>query len=199
MARFSDLESLLNHIWTYVETGAHDRSHPFYTPTLATALAAPNLRTVVLRKASRADRMLAFHSDRRSQKIGEIRGNERIAWHHWNADTAEQLRLKGTATVHTDDGVADALWADATPRQRAIYVKPTAPNTPVDAPASGIAPNVQEADTPSQDDVRNGRRYFAAVRTVIDEITWLHLHPEGHYRARFRWTDSAWQGSWVIP
>jgi hypothetical protein len=199
MDRYTDLDALLDHIWTYVVAGANDREHPFYTPTFVTALDRPTARTVVVREASRADRMLAFHTDRRAHKVGEIRGNKRVAWHHWNAETREQLRLVGTATVDTSGPFADALWAEASPRQRLLYVKPKSPNTPADAPTSGLADGVQALDDPTAEDVAAGRRFFAAVRTVIDEIAWLHLHPDGHYRARFRWQDDAWRSTWIVP
>ncbi len=199
MDRYTDLDALLDHVWTYVVAGARDRDHPFRTPTFVTALDRPNVRTVVLREASRADRMLAFHTDRRAHKVGEIRGTKRVAWHHWNAETRAQLRLFGTATVDTSGPFADTMWAEASPRQRLLYVKPKPPHTPADAPTSGLADSVQGLDDPAPDDVAAGRRFFAAVRTVIDEIAWLHLHPDGHYRARFRWHDDAWRSDWIVP
>jgi len=49
--------------------------------------------------------------------------------------------------------------------------------------------------------VAEGRPYFAVIRTVIDEVDWLHLHPEGHYRAQFQFHPDAdrFEGTWVVP
>jgi hypothetical protein len=49
--------------------------------------------------------------------------------------------------------------------------------------------------------VADGRPHFAVVRTVIDEIDWLHLHPEGHYRAHYRFEADQEQfaGTWIVP
>jgi hypothetical protein len=204
MDRLSDLDALIDFVWTTVTDGAGNPEHPFYTPTFVTRGQPlkdgyPNARTVVLRQADRDERMLLFHSDRRARKVEDIKTDPRIIWHHWNPDTSVQLRLKGRAAVHTSSDVAEALWADATPRQKMLYLKDEEPGAPVDTPRSGIPDEVEQAESLIDDDVEAGRAYFAAVRTVIDEITFLHLHPEGHYRARLVWTGNAWEGSWVIP
>jgi pyridoxine/pyridoxamine 5'-phosphate oxidase len=206
MASFSDLDALLDHVWATITGGAGNPERPFYTPTFVTRrrpLAEedghPNARTVVLRAADREARALLFHSDRRARKIDEIRADDRVAFHHWDAGAREQLRLKGRAAVHTSSEVAERLWADATPRQRMLYVKDTPPGTRVEAPRSGLPDAVEDADELAADDVAAGRAHFAAVRTVVSEITWLTLGEEGHARARFTWTGEAWEGAWVIP
>jgi hypothetical protein len=115
-------------------------------------------------------------------------------------ETRSQVRLHGTATVHTEDDVAERLWKAEEPRSLAVYVRSQAPGTPLDAPDDGLAEAVQ-ARPVTQADVEPGRKYFSVVRTVVDEITWLHLHPEGHYRARFQFDPDtqAFEGSWVVP
>lgn len=188
--RFSDLDTLLDHIWTYVADASTNAQHPFRTPTFGTVgTDAPRLRTVVLRTADREARMLGFHTDRRSQKIEQIRGTPRIVWQGWDPERSEQFRLRGTASIHTDDDVADALWTAASDEERRLYRRPTAPGTPTEAPEHGL------------DESAPGRPHFAAIRTVIDEINWLHLHPDGHYRAHFRYhsVQNDWDGQWIVP
>jgi hypothetical protein len=203
MDRYTDLSALLDHIWSYVGAAAGDSSHPFRTPTFGTAgMDSPNMRTVVLRHADPDDRVLAFHTDRRTAKVAEIRANRRVAWHGWDASRSEQLRLHGRATVHTGDEVADALWEAGTPQELHLYMRPATPGTPLDNPGDGLADVVKsDFEDLTMEDVAPGRRYFAAVRTVIDEIHWLHLHPEGHYRARFRYDPSqdGFEGDWLVP
>ncbi len=201
MERFDDLSVLLDHVWTYVQAAGTDRQHPFRTPTFGTAgIDPPNLRTVVLRAVDPDERRLAFHSDRRSGKVGEIRAHDRIVWHGWDPGRSQQLRLHGTATVHTDDEVADAHWEAGTPQELKLYARPTTPGAKLDAPGDGLADSVKDGDL-TRDDIAPGRQHFAAIRTVIDELYFLHLHPEGHYRARFRFDDGsqAWDGSWIVP
>jgi hypothetical protein len=202
MERYDDLDALLDHIWTYVETAADDSSHPFRTPTFGTAgMDRPNLRTVVLRQADADARLLGFHSDRRTQKIGEIRANDTVMWHGWDPERSEQLRLQGTATIHTNDAFASRMWQQGTPQELWLYARPKTPGVPTDTPESGIKAGVEEKafEDLTREDIADGRPYFAAVRTIVEEIHWLHLHPEGHYRARFKWDGNAFDGTWVIP
>lgn len=203
MDRYTDLDTLLDHVWSYVTTAAQDPQHPFRTPTFGTVSAgAPRLRTVILRTAHRDDRMLGFHTDRRSQKITEIRGTPRVVWHGWDPERSEQFRLRGTASVHTDDDFADRLWEAATSEELRLYRRPVAPGTPIDAPGHGLD-DVAAPGTPefTREHAAPGRPHFAAIRTVIDEIHWLHLHPGGHYRAHFRYhtVEHAWDGQWIVP
>lgn len=190
MNRYTDLDALLDHVWTYVADAATDSQHPFRTPTFGTVSGdAPRVRTVVLRTADREARTLGFHTDRRSQKIEQIRSSPRVVWQGWDRERSQQFRLRGTASIHTDDDVADALWTAASDDERRLYRRPTAPGTPVEAPGHGL------------DETAPGRPHFAVIRTVIDEIHWLHLHPGGHYRAHFHYhtVHDAWDGQWVVP
>lgn len=201
MERLTDLDNVLDLAWQRLERAAEKPGHPFRALTLGTARDhAPHVRTVIVRETDREARRLVFHTDRRTRKVDDIRESPRIAWHGWNPDTREQLRLQGTATVHCDDEVADALWAAERPSSLDVYVRDAAPGTSVEAPRDGRADAVRNK-TLTRDDVADGRPYFAAVRTVIDEIEWLHLHPEGHYRARFAFdaTEERFEGDWILP
>lgn len=201
MDRYGDLSTVRTRVWRRLSVAAEEPGHPYRTLTFGTAQAdAPHLRTVVLRAANRDHRRLAFHSDRRSQKIDDIRATGQIAWLGWDRETAEQVRLQGRATVHTDDAVADAMWEAQAPASLDVYAGTTAPGTPVDAPDDGLDAAVKREPV-TRSDVAAGRPYFAVVRTVIDEIDWLHLHPDGHYRARFAYDADAeaFEGSWILP
>lgn len=200
MKRLTDLNDVLDRVWGQFEVAADDPGHPFRTLTFGTAKEdVPHLRTVVLRDADSDTRQLAFHSDRRAQKIADIDANERVSWLGWAPETSEQVRLHGTATVHTDDDVADAYWAAEDPASLAVYIRSDEPGTPLDAPGGG-GQMVEEGDV-SRADVEAGRAHFALVRTVIDKIDWLHLHADGHYRARFQFDNDtqAFDGTWIAP
>lgn len=201
MDRYTDLETVHDRVWSRIERAADDSQSPFRILTFGTMNGErPHLRSVVLRSAAREQRRLSFHSDRRADKVEDIRACERIAWHGWDPDTSEQIRLKGRATVHTDDTVADEMWETQDPSALALYPRPPAPGTPLDAPEDGLQASVRETPI-TRKDVAGGRDHFAVVRTVIDAFDWLHLHPEGHYRARFRFEaeQEAFEGSWVVP
>lgn len=201
MTRYTNLESVLRHVWDEVEAAAAAPDHPYRHLTFGTVRdRTPDLRTVVLRRVDVDERVLQFHSDRRTRKVKDVRENERVAWHGWNPDTREQIRLRGTATVHLDDDVAMEMWETQSLESRALYVRPATPGSELDEPEDGLRPDVKTKSL-SQDDVAEGRQHFAAIRTTIHEIEWLHLHPEGHYRARFKHQSGGeeFDGTWVVP
>lgn len=201
MTRFTNLDAVLNHVWTEIQTAAEDPGHVYRHLTFGTVHnEAPDLRTVVLRQVEEEQRCLQFHTDRRSGKVEALRENDRIVWHGWNADARQQIRLYGTASVHLDDDVAMDLWESQSPESLDVYVRPSAPGTPLDEPGDGLRPAVK-SDPITEDDVAAGRQNFAAIRTVIDRIVWLHLHPDGHYRARFEYQQDqqSFDGTWVVP
>lgn len=200
MQRLTELETVFDRVWNRVEAGAEDPGHSFRTPTIATASAdGPEARTVVLREADRATRRLAFHTGRQSAKVRAIRDTPRVAWHWWDPAAREQVRLRGTATVHTDDAVADAMWDNQAPASLAVHVREVPSGTPLDAPRDALGEAVH-AEPITRDDVAPGREHFAVVRTVVDFVDWLHLHPEGHYRAHFRCPPGeVVEGTWVAP
>ena len=201
MTRYSNLDSVLTHVWSELEAAAEEPGHPFRQLTFGTIHEEqPDLRTVVLRRANGAERQLQFHSDRRSRKVRAIGEHDRVAWHGWDADAREQVRLYGRASIHLDDEVAMDLWEHESPRSLAVYARPTAPGTALDEPGDGLRPAVK-SEPVTEDDVAEGRQYFAAIRTTVERVEWLHLHPDGHYRARFAYQDSeeSVQGTWVVP
>lgn len=201
ISRYTNLDAVLNHVWDELETAAESPPHAFRRLTFGTVQErAPDLRTVVLRHAEEEARSLQFHTDRRSGKVEALRQNDTIAWHGWDPDAREQIRLYGTASVHLDDEVAMNLWERQSPDSLAVYVRPSAPGSPLEEPGDGLRPAVK-SEPITADDVAEGRQHFAAIRTVIDQIVWLHLHPDGHYRARFEYEaeEEGFAGTWVVP
>ena len=93
-----------------------------------------------------------------------------------------------------------SMWEAQRPKSLAVYVRPSAPGSPLDAPDDGLRTEVKTTPI-TEDDVAEGRQHFAAVRTVIDRIEWLHLHPDGHYRAQFEYqpNEQDFEGRWVVP
>ena len=201
MRRYTSLETVHDRVWERIERAADDSQAPFRILTFGSVGEEhPHLRSVVVRSADRDKRRLSFHSDRRSEKVADIQAHDRIAWHGWDPETSEQIRLHGTATVHTDDAVADEMWTREDPSGLALYPKSSAPGTPLEEPDDGLHPSVREQPI-TREHVAAGREHFAVIRTVIDTVDWLHLHADGHYRAQFRFDAERepFEGRWVVP
>lgn len=200
MKRYEDLKQLLAHIWSTVQQGAEQPDHPYHAPAFATAGEdGPSVRTVILRSVDPQASKLIFHSDRRAQKIQEIQRHQRVSWMFWDASSKEQLRFRGEATLHFDDQLADRVWYDSHPKSLKLYVKPLEPDTQVESPRSGVTEAVSTAHLDNHKQVEAGRKHFAVVCTHIDEVDFLHLHPEGNYRARYTWNSHGVTSAWIIP
>ncbi|PZD73924.1 hypothetical protein C1752_01795 [Acaryochloris thomasi RCC1774] len=199
LKRHNGLDSLLTHVWDQICHGANHPGHPYHSPTFGSIGAGgPNLRTVVLRAVDVSARALLFHSDRRAPKIQEVDQDARVTWHFWHPEQREQLRLRGTATLHFEDAIANQLWQSSSPQSLKLYTKSQAPGTQVTAPQSGLPQHI-EADTFSPEDLSVGRQYFAAIRTIIHAVDVLHLREEGNYRAFFEWENENVTSSWILP
>jgi hypothetical protein len=190
--RYDSLDDVLEHVWSYIESAADDPSHAARTPTFCSD--GPDARTIVIRRANRETRRLAFHTDTRSGKLDQLRRRTKSVWHHWNPELRQQFRFYGRSTLHIDDQLADDVWASQGDEGRAHYEKNEAPGTIVERPRSGRVDTDPEAEP-----VDDPREHFGVVSTTIDRIDWLHLHPEGHYRADFQWTSDQFEGRWLLP
>ncbi|WP_291299271.1 pyridoxamine 5'-phosphate oxidase family protein [Elioraea sp.] len=190
---YDDLPASLAEAWALLVRGAADRKHPFHTPAVATigADGGPHVRTVVLRGASPPARRLRFHTDARSAKATELRARPRIAVHAYDPGGKIQLRLAGTATLHTNDDVANAAWKATKPLSRACYRVATAPGSHASDPVAALA-EIGDGD-------EAGRAAFIAVTVTVVRMEWLYLAAAGHRRALFDWSSGSLRANWLVP
>ena len=184
------LVEILADVWSRLAAAGDRPDHPFRTAALATLGddGAVTARTVVVRVVRPDAAEITFHTDRRSDKFAGLRAEPRCAMLFWDAGDKVQVRLQTRATLHTDDAVADALWATTPAPARAMYASALAPGTALPAPS--LTPPPKAGD---------GRAHFAAVRCVVESIDWLYLHPVAHRRARFDLRDGAASSGFVAP
>lgn len=189
MDKFDDLDRLFDHVWDYTEEATAERDNAMTTPALATA--GPAVRTVALRRADRTDRVLACHTDVRSVKVEQLREEDRAVWMAWDPEIGQQFQFEGSTSVHTDDATADGMWESEPAENLGFYYKTKAPGDRLETPGSSIDPDSVSSE--------RARQRFAVVRTVVDRITWVHLHPDLEYRARFVFEDGRFRGDWIVP
>lgn len=163
--------------------------HPFHLLTVATVAdgETPDQRTVVLRNFDPTACELAFHTDIRSAKAGQLAACRQVSLHWYDPTARVQLRIPATATLHHGDPRAAAAWAGSRATSRACYTAINPPGAAVDAfPA---APSI-----PLDDDDR-GLVHFAVVVCRFTTVEVLSLHATGHQRVQLHLTSDpiSWQ------
>jgi len=175
-----DIEAAL---WRELARAPLDRHHEWRTPVLATADEnGADARTVVLRETDADARELRLFTDARSAKVAQVARQPQGTLVMWSKRLSWQLRVRVHLRVQ-DEGLAVASrWARLKQSPAAQdYLSPTAPGSPLDAPAPGrVVPE---------------RGHFALVTARVLAIDWLELHASGHRRAGF---DAA-GGRWLVP
>ena len=130
-------EGLQMAVWNRLEEGAQTRQGPGHVMAFATQKSkGPDLRYLVLRAASRADRMLRFWTNAKSDKIGHLQALPKASAALWDPAANLQARLSLNVTIHAGDrGTWEALPGAA----RVNYTQDPAPGHPLDAPEDAKA------------------------------------------------------------
>lgn len=188
---YDDAEASLLHAWAMMTRGVKDRRAAFHTPTVATlgADGQPTLRTMVLRACDKSARRLRFHTDIRSRKRDELRADNRIAVHVYDAKAKLQLRFSGRGQLHNKDSVTAEAWAASQPQSRKCYAQPIGSSHAINAP------EIAADDLPPDSAYEN----FAVLLITVDELEWLYLAARGHRRIVFQWDGTTWQSQWLAP
>ena len=197
--KVSTLDDVLKSSWRMLHNGVHNFRHPFYRPTLTTVDGnRPEARTVILRGFSEKDRTLICHCDARTPKVSQIRDNPNVSWLFYHPEKWLQLRLSGTASVHTKDKTAESHWEKVRPTNRINYCAKIPPGSLTENPTSGL-PHFLRDKAPKLLDHPEARKNFAVIACRFDQMDWLLLKLTGHIRAKFHWEDNRVDASWVIP
>lgn len=194
-AFYDDLDAVLAEAWRLAETGVRDRAGAFHAPALATLGldGRPRARTVVLRAADRAHRILRFHCDRRSDKFAEIGAEPRVALHAYDRGLKIQVRFEGLASLHVDDAEADAAWEGSREASRVCYGASPAPGEAIPEGGAFLLPREAE-------EIAAGRANFCAVLVAVERLEFLYLAFAGHRRARFGWDGQGrLTAGWLAP
>ena len=192
-------DDILKSSWKLLHGGVRNFRSPFHHAALGTIdNNLPQSRMVILREFSEQHRTLLCHCDARSPKVFQIQNNPHVSWLFYDPRKWLQLRLSGTASVHTDDDTADSQWKRMGLHHRINYCAEIAPGSPVEKPTSGL-PDLLLNKAPQLLDTPDIRKNFAVIVCQFDEMDWLLLKLSGHIRARFSWKNDRIEESWVIP
>jgi len=188
------LPDVLDTIWGRIGGALDGRWTSWALPALVTVAedGAPRARVLALRAVDRDTRRFVFHTDARSDKVGELAAEQRVAVLFFDRDDAVQVRFDGLCEVHHADPVAAAAWRDVSGLRRAACAVGPEPGAPLDAPQSF-------ATLPAADEADAGFANFAVLVVEADAIDWLWLGPQDMRRARFAWIGGHWSSSWIVP
>ncbi|WP_175840065.1 pyridoxamine 5'-phosphate oxidase family protein [Burkholderia contaminans] len=180
-------------LWSCLESGVSAQRSPFTMLQAATLGidGAPKVRTIVLRQVSRADRVLSFHTDARSEKVAELRRDPRIALVASDLDALVQIRVEGTASICDDEARRRAIWQSSRPHTLLLYRAPLPPGTPVASPEAAHVGSAASTD--------DGYDNFCLLHVTVTRIDWLELARTGHRRAVFDLHEGGYEGRWVAP
>ena len=195
----SKLDDVLYSSWRLLHKGVGNFRHPYYRPALTTMDGnKPEVRTVILRSFSEKDRTLICHCDARTPKVSQIQDNPNVSWLFYHPKRWTQLRLSGTASIHTDDKTAESQWEKVRRTSRINYCAEIPPSSPTEKPTSDL-PDFLRNRTSKMFDSPEARKNFGTIVCRFDQMDWLMLKLTGHLRARFHWEDNRIEASWVIP
>ncbi|WP_176051320.1 pyridoxamine 5'-phosphate oxidase family protein [Burkholderia sp. BCC1644] len=188
------LAQTYDRVWSCLESGVSMKRSPFTMLQAATLGldGAPKVRTIVLRQVSRADRVLSFHTDARSEKVAELRRDPRISIVANDLDALVQIRAEGVASICEDEAQRRAIWESSRPHTLLLYRAPLPPGTVINSP--------EEAHLDNTAPTGDGYENFCLIHMTVTRIDWLELARAGHRRAVFDLNGaSGYAARWIAP
>ncbi|MAK12826.1 MAG: pyridoxamine 5'-phosphate oxidase [Candidatus Pelagibacter sp.] len=196
---YNDKDLILDEIWTLLSRSIVDRSEDFRLPVvIVNKNNFSDGRIVVLRGAFKEKRILRFHTDLRSSKIGALKTNNNIYFLFYNKKRKIQVRAKGVATIHYKNEIAEQAWKKTQVISRKCYLAEQAPGSISNIPNSGY-PKELEGKNPLIKDTEIGFNNFCVIDSKINEMEWLYLASQGHRRALIKMDDNKYSTEWLTP
>ena len=170
--------------WRNLNLGIEKAKHNYHSFVFSTMRNdRPESRTVILRAFDENERTMWFHTDKRSNKILDIKRNGRISALFYDESRKVQLRIRGFANVEQDNKTKQKIWNSMTPESRLCYMGPYAPSQSI----SHFVPNTLEksAQEINEEDNKLGLSRFCRIRIKIKKLDWLQLDHKGHKRLEY--------------
>jgi hypothetical protein len=197
---YESLGGVLDSVWEKLNLGAEPKSSDYHVASVATIDPSgwPHVRSVVLRKAVRSQRLVVFHTDVRAPKFLQIQSNNHVSWLFYSRREKIQIRLQTTAQLHASDEMCRRVFDAMPARCQRVYLAPEAPGKLSPVP-TGNLPDDLEDRTPTPQEAAIGQSVFGIVSCQIHSIDWLYLAATGHRRALFCWDGKEFIANWANP
>ena len=194
---YEDFSEIKKKIWSMLSNAITDRNSSFRIPVFACGNKDDiDGRIVVLRKADKANNLIQFHSDIRSDKIKILKKNSNAAMLFYDKDEKIQVRLKIECKINLENDITKTSWEKTQHISRKCYLVNNGPGTESDIPTSGLKTELDNFDY-TKEQSEEGYKNFTVIQCKIKSIEWLYLAAKGHRRARFDLENN--KDSWLIP
>lgn len=177
----------LENAWQGLRRATVDKKHPFRYFSLASAQPKASLRQrmVALRKID-SDNHLWIYTDYRSEKIAHFEARPEASLLFFHPRQWLQIQVEAEVCIHYQDAESQQIWKGISEHARKDYSTQKPPGTVM-----------SEGESPQY--LSEGENYFCRVEFIPKNLEILQIRREGHRRARFIYSESSWQGSWLIP
>ena len=188
---------LAHEAWARLAQAADDPTHPMRLFLLATVDAdgLPDARLMVLRGAERSLGKIWFYTDRRSEKVDQLRKRPELCAVAYDRRDGVQLRLRGAAAIHELNSQAAQHWSQTSRIFRALYASPDSPGVPLRQPDPRLM-SMKKAMNASEEE--NARCNFAVIETLVESIEWLQVTDDDQRRA-ILYASTAWAVQPLAP
>ena len=196
-AYYEDFTEIKNKIWEMLDNAIKDRGSPFRIPVFICG-DQENFdgRIVVLRKSDRANNLIQYHSDIRSEKIAKLKYNKNAAMLFYDKEEKIQIRLKVECSVNHKNEVTKQSWLKTGHISRKCYLVDNGPGTESKSPTSGLKPELDNFEF-TMEQSEKGYKNFTVIQCRVKSIEWLYLAAKGHRRAKFDLENN--KDFWLIP
>lgn len=192
--RFNNKEDLIAYCISNLEKAVPDPGHQWHWPVFITSGSG---RVVVMREFLPTN-SIRFYTDKRSEKVREIRDNSgECSFLFYSGSDRTQLRCKGFASELVDHDLKNKLWNSATIESRKSYATTKAPGEKLEKAGTGL-PVDWESGNPSEDSLEKAFENFVVYDVKIIAYDFLLLSKEGQQRAKFT-LENKKSFSWVTP
>jgi pyridoxamine 5'-phosphate oxidase len=188
----SDFAEILSLCWQLLDRGCTDRRFGFHHPVVASVGldAKPKSRVVILREANANGKILRFNADIRTRKWAELTAQSAISLTFYDEQEKTQLRVEGTAVLHTGNVAAKRAWDASQRMSRLGYCAMPGPGHAIESPEDFVLPSPDE-------DSSTGLANFGTIEVRVQNIEWLYLKVRGNRRVFFDLDANTAQ--WLVP
>ena len=196
-AYYENFNEIKNKIWSMLDNAIKDRSSPFRIPVFICGNENDlDGRIVVLRKSDRANNLVQYHSDIRSDKIDKLKLNKNAAMLFYDKEEKIQVRLKVECILNHNNEITKESWSKTGHISRKCYLVDDGPGVESPTPTSGLKPELDNFEF-TMEQSEEGYKNFTVIQCKIKSIEWLYLAAKGHRRARFDLDNN--KDTWLVP